>query len=659
MRRKLFVNGALGAATVGILVAGWASLGSPTRSSAAVATAQVTRGIVLSSVSATGNVAADRTIGLDFGSSGRVTDVLVQPGDQVQPGQVLARIDPANATTSLDLAQANLTSAEAKLSDAKAGLTPAERAQLDISEEQAAAQVTSAQQALTNARANATQDAKSLQAAVDQAKANIDAVRATASMSATQYQAAVDQSTAQSIADQAQYLTDQSTLATTSATLLSAQATSDTDNAKVTAEQSDKSYCQANPSGTGPNSGVACNNLDSQTVVDQAAQSRATSALNDAKSAYNAASSAITSDRTKQVSDQNSLTNTTNTQAAGLLRDAQSVTNAQTAYANAQTNQSAGLLKDQQAVGNAETSLASAQLAQRATKAGDLVKLEPAKAAELASDEAAVISARSSLGTAQQAVADTTLVAPAAATVASVSGAVGDAVTGGSSSASSGSSAAGSSGGTSAGASSASSSTSSSSSSTSGFIVLTDLRTLKVTAGFSEADAAKVHVGQAAVVSFDALPDQTASGQVVTVDPTSTVVNNVVTYNVTVLLTQAVKAVKPGMTASVQVVVNQQQDALKVPSSAVSTRGGQSTVTLRSNGKDVVRSVVVGLVGDDSTEVVSGLKQGDVVVTGGGGAPTAAGAAGGARGATGGAGTLTGGGAVPGGGGGGFGGGGR
>jgi macrolide-specific efflux system membrane fusion protein len=71
-------------------------------------------------------------------------------------------------------------------------------------------------------------------------------------------------------------------------------------------------------------------------------------------------------------------------------------------------------------------------------------------------------------------------------------------------------------------------------------------------------------------------------------------------------------------------------------------------VTLQVAGKDERRTVVVGLTGDDSTEVVSGLKQGDTVVTGGGAASTGAT---GARGGTTGAGTLTGGGAVPGGGG--------
>jgi multidrug efflux pump subunit AcrA (membrane-fusion protein) len=586
--------------------------------------------MVLSSVSATGNVASSHEVGLDFGSSGEVTEVLVQAGDTVKAGQVLARIDAGDAQAALDLAQANLTSAEAKLAEAKAGLTPAERAQLEISEEQAQAQVTSAERSLANARATADQDEVGLQNAVDQAKANIAAVKATTALNAEQYQASVDQATLDLATDQAQYATDQATLATATTTLAAAQAASDGASAKVTADQADKTYCAANPTLTGPQSGVACSDLDSQTVLDQAAQSRAGSALSDAKSAANTASSAVTSGKAKVAGDVTTLSAARSNQKAGLLKDQQSVANAETSYENAKVSQQGGLLKDQQSISNAETSLASAKLSLRATKAGDLVKLEPAKAAELASDEAQVIQARTALTSAQDDLGDTTLVAPADATVASVSGEVGDLVTGSSSSSSASSAAA--------------SQSSSSSSSTSGFVVLTDLRHLQVTAGFSEADAAKVGLGQAAIVTFDALPNAKASGKVVAVDGSSTVVNNVVTYDVTVLLTQDVPDVKAGMTASVQVVVDEKDGVLEVPSSAISTRGTQSTVTVRVGKEDEQRSVVVGLTGDDSTEVVSGLKEGDTVVTGGGtGATTTVGGAGANPG-----GTLTGGGGFPG-----------
>jgi len=144
--------------------------------------------------------------------------------------------------------------------------------------------------------------------------------------------------------------------------------------------------------------------------------------------------------------------------------------------------------------------------------------------------------------------------------------------------------------------------------------VLTDLAGLQVKAGFSEADAAKVKVGEPVTVTFDALPGQSASGSVISIDTTSTVVSNVVTYNVVAVLAQAVTGVKPGMTASMQVIINEKDNVVKVPSASVSGAGSASSVRLMENGKEVTKQVVAGLRGDDSTEIVSGLVGGETLV---------------------------------------------
>jgi macrolide-specific efflux system membrane fusion protein len=147
--------------------------------------------------------------------------------------------------------------------------------------------------------------------------------------------------------------------------------------------------------------------------------------------------------------------------------------------------------------------------------------------------------------------------------------------------------------------------------------VLTDLRTMQVSTGFSEADAAKVKIGQPANVTFDAIPGEQAAGTVVAVDTTSTVVSNVVTYKVSVLLNQDVTGLKPGMTATVQVIVARAEGALEVPSAAVTKRGSTATVTLvDAKGVRTTKAVTIGVEGDDATEITSGLKVGDKVVTG-------------------------------------------
>jgi macrolide-specific efflux system membrane fusion protein len=157
-----------------------------------------------------------------------------------------------------------------------------------------------------------------------------------------------------------------------------------------------------------------------------------------------------------------------------------------------------------------------------------------------------------------------------------------------------------------------------------GFITLTDVSTLQVEARFSEADAARIRPGQVATITFDALGGREVQANVAAVDTLETVENNVVTYKVTLLLVRAEEEIKPGMTASIDVVVAERRGVLRLPTSAVSPREGQATVTvLEPDGDTQTRTVRTGLKGDDDIEIISGLAEGDRVVleTGAPGAP--------------------------------------
>src|SRR5439155_6462723 len=134
-------------------------------------------------------------------------------------------------------------------------------------------------------------------------------------------------------------------------------------------EQLDKADCPGINPGTRTN--LSCSTLtgSSRITQDQQTQSADASALADAKSSYNTLNNAVTSEKTKVGSDTNALTNTTNAQTAGLLKDQQSITNAQ-------------------------NSLDTANLSLQATKAGDLVKVEPAKASQIDTDRASIPTAQ-------------------------------------------------------------------------------------------------------------------------------------------------------------------------------------------------------------------------------------------------------------------------
>jgi multidrug efflux pump subunit AcrA (membrane-fusion protein) len=261
-------------------------------------------------------------------------------------------------------------------------------------------------------------------------------------------------------------------------------------------------------------------------------------------------------------------------------------------------------LKNTQSIHNAENQVASAQLQQRTTVAGNAVKTAPPKAGDLASAKAAVLQARIQLAQARKALAETTLRAPIAGAVATIDGSVGDTVSGGSSSASAS---------TASSAASANSSSGSSSSSTS-LVTITGRDKLQVVAGFSEGDSASIAVGAAATATISALPGVSLPAKVVAIDSTATTVSNVVTYNVTFALLGTSAKLKPGMTADIEVVTAERDNALHVPTTAVTGSGANAQVTVLRSGKQVVTPVVAGLKGDDATEITSGLAAGDTVV---------------------------------------------
>ncbi|MGA2469912.1 MAG: efflux RND transporter periplasmic adaptor subunit [Solirubrobacteraceae bacterium] len=248
------------------------------------------------------------------------------------------------------------------------------------------------------------------------------------------------------------------------------------------------------------------------------------------------------------------------------------------------------------------------------TSSGSSAATQATEAANLASAQAAVSSAELTVESDQAALDGTKLYAPSAGTIASISGAVGDEVTAGSGSASSGSGAgsSGSSGSSGFGAAAAASSTSSassassSSSSGSGFIVLADLSTMQLVVSVSESDIAQIKVGQPATISVNALPSDEFAAKVTAISVLSSNSSGVVSYDVTLQLTQSSSQLRDGMSATATIITGQASDALNVESAAISTRGTGSTVTVVKHGKEIVTPVIAGLVGTSSTQIVAG-----------------------------------------------------
>lgn len=131
----------------------------------------------------------------------------------------------------------------------------------------------------------------------------------------------------------------------------------------------------------------------------------------------------------------------------------------------------------------------------------------------------------------------------------------------------------------------------------------------------SEVDINLIAPGQSVYLVFDAIPDKTYTGQVVSVDLVGQVDGGSVIFPVTVELLDADPMVKPGMTAAVTVTVREVENALIVPNRAVRVLNGQRVVYLLVNNRPVAVEVRLGTSTDFYSEVLEGdLAEGDLLV---------------------------------------------
>lgn len=136
---------------------------------------------------------------------------------------------------------------------------------------------------------------------------------------------------------------------------------------------------------------------------------------------------------------------------------------------------------------------------------------------------------------------------------------------------------------------------------------------MTMTVAFSESDISKVHDGQPATVTLDALPGVELAAHVSSISLVGTTSSSVVSYNATLTLDQGDSQIKPGMSASATVITSQAQ-GVTVPNQAVTGSGSLATVNMLKNGKTVSQQVVVGLRGDSRTQIISGVNAGDQLV---------------------------------------------
>jgi len=234
---------------------------------------------------------------------------------------------------------------------------------------------------------------------------------------------------------------------------------------------------------------------------------------------------------------------------------------------------------------DSELKQAAAQIAQAQATLADLE--EQPTPEELAIARAQVTQARSTLTQAQLNLEDATLVAPLAGTVADISIEVGQMVN-----------------------------------SSTPAIVLTSLTNYYVDLYIDETDIGQVlnhqNGGQPVIITLDAFPDEEIEGEVTAIKSIGTVSGGIVTYEVRVEIAPTKVPIRPDMTASATVVVEEKENVLLIPNRAIRYEEGVEYVEVldQSGGTEVRRvAIATGASNDAVTEVTAGLEEGDVVVT--------------------------------------------
>jgi RND family efflux transporter MFP subunit len=150
------------------------------------------------------------------------------------------------------------------------------------------------------------------------------------------------------------------------------------------------------------------------------------------------------------------------------------------------------------------------------------------------------------------------------------------------------------------------------------------------TVSLNEVDVAKVQVGQKATLTFDAIPNLSVAGVVSEIDSIGTVSSGVVNYNIRISFSSQDSRIKSGMSVNAAIITAIKQDVLLVPNGAVKSSGGVSYVQMFkpplppptdgltgsiSKTPPMQVPIQVGLSNNSETEIVSGLSEGDEVVT--------------------------------------------
>ncbi|MHB1316530.1 MAG: efflux RND transporter periplasmic adaptor subunit [Minisyncoccota bacterium] len=142
---------------------------------------------------------------------------------------------------------------------------------------------------------------------------------------------------------------------------------------------------------------------------------------------------------------------------------------------------------------------------------------------------------------------------------------------------------------------------------------------LEIEANVSEISVGKVQLGNHVDITMDAFPGKIFSGNVTYIEPGETIVDGVVNFKITVAFNEKYSELKTGLSTNMTIVTAQKEGVLRIPAYAVTKKDDISYVSIREgNNTPVEVRVNTGFKGSDGfVEILSGLKEGDVLVLSG------------------------------------------
>lgn len=137
---------------------------------------------------------------------------------------------------------------------------------------------------------------------------------------------------------------------------------------------------------------------------------------------------------------------------------------------------------------------------------------------------------------------------------------------------------------------------------------------LTIKAQVDETDLAQIHINQNCEVRLDSYPDEKVESKVERIAYEAKTVNNVTTYIIDVLPRMAPEFMRSGMTANITFFVKSKENILVVPAEFIIYEKGKPNVLLKTSNNDFQpKEISLGVSEGKMTEVIDGLKEGDVV----------------------------------------------